>query len=60
MSNNNLVNSAVLNPYGFREEFSPHPINLIRELLTEPKRLFVKFQALLRGLFREIRIQTLI
>jgi len=29
------VNSASLDPYGFREEFSPHPINLIREILAK-------------------------
>ena len=53
------MNSAVLNPYGFREVLSTLAPGF-RELLTEPKRLFVKFQALLRGLFRELRIQTLI
>jgi len=49
------VNSATPDPYGSREVFVHPSSRGFRELLAELEHLFVKFLALLPGLFRELR-----
>jgi hypothetical protein len=44
LDKNIFVNSATLALYVFREEFSPHSINLIREILAELEHLLVKLR----------------